>query len=61
MRYLNWKSSNGRETVDELDPATFPSRKAYREEAGRLLREYVQAFASGAHYWSSRPCANWSR
>ena len=57
--YLNWKGPQGRETVDELDRATFPDFKAFRAEKLRLIREYAMAGMSGV-YSSSRPCKGWS-
>lgn len=55
--YLNWKAPQGRETIDELSPADFPTRQAFRLELRRLISEYH--LAGMACYSSSRPCANW--
>lgn len=58
MIYLNWKGPQGRETVDELDPHHFPTRKAFREEVSRMIGEYRM---SGMNvYSSSRPCRDWN-
>jgi hypothetical protein len=57
--FLNWKNSQGRETVDELDSKSFSNCSAFRSEKSRLLREYNMAFNSGNLYWSSRRCKNW--
>lgn len=56
--YLNWRGSQGRETIDQLDRHDFASRKEYRQEQERLLGEYALAGMAGA-YWSSRPCKGW--
>lgn len=55
--FLNWKSSYGRETVDELSEQDFATWKEYRAEIRRLCGEY--AMAGMAVYPSSRACANW--
>lgn len=57
--FLNWRGAQGRETIDELDPASFPDRAAFRAEQRRLTGEYALAGMGGA-YWSSRPCKGWS-
>ncbi|WP_370193839.1 MULTISPECIES: hypothetical protein [Aurantimonas] len=60
--YLNWKGPAGRETIDEVDRATFGEGregfKACRAEVRRLIDEYALAGMPGV-YSSSRPCANW--
>lgn len=55
--YFNYRGGCGRETVDELDPADFPTRKAFRDERDRLQSEY--ALAGMAVHTSSRACAGW--
>lgn len=59
--FLNYKTSQGRETIDELEynETTFDSFKQFRQEKNRLLSEYMLAFNSNSIYWSSRCCANW--
>jgi hypothetical protein len=57
--YLNWKTSQGRETIDELNQKDFTDYKAFRKEKSRLLSEYTMAYNSNSIYWSSRCCANW--
>lgn len=57
--YLNFKTSQGRETIDELDQKDFTDYKLFRKEKSRLLSEYIMAYNSGNIYWSSRCCANW--
>jgi hypothetical protein len=57
--FLNWKQSQGRETIDELSLSDFPDSKAFRKEKNRLLAEYQMAYNSANIYWSSRCCANW--
>jgi hypothetical protein len=57
--YLNWKGPQGRETVDEVshDPEHWPTARAMRAEARRLVSEY--AMCGMNVYTSSRPCSNW--
>lgn len=55
--YLNMKTNQGRETVDELDSADFETRKAFRKECSRLIGEYN--LCNMAVYQSTRACANW--
>ena len=56
--YFNFRGQQGRETVDELDPADFPDRKAVAFHRDRLQSEY--ALAGMAVYTSSRACAGWN-
>ena len=58
IRYLNWHSGYGRETVDEVRQCDFTDDKAWRKETGRLLAEYRMA-GYGTIYSSARPCKNW--
>lgn len=55
--YLNWRGPQGRETVDELSAADFPTWRDYRAELYRLIDEYT--LAGMAVYASARMCANW--
>lgn len=55
--YLNWKGPQGRETIDEITRADFPTYQAFRLELRRLLSEY--ALAGMFCIPSTRPCANW--
>lgn len=55
--YLNMKSANARETVDELSPKDFPTVKAFRAELRRLIGEYQ--LCGMPVYSSSRMCSNW--
>ena len=57
MIYLNWKGPLGRETVDEVDPADFTSRRAAMQYAKTLRREY--AIVHMDVYTSSRACKGW--
>lgn len=50
MKYIQLKSSQGLETVDE-----FSSIK----EARLMLKEYRVSDPSGYYYISSRPCKAW--
>ena len=66
--YLNWKMSEGRETVDQLDSddivtggGAWSDYKAFKAEKARLLQEYQLAFGYGELYWSQRCCKNWSK
>jgi hypothetical protein len=56
--YLNWKGTQGRETVDELERNDFANYKAFKVEINRLISEYAMAGMGGV-YSSSRMCANW--
>ena len=58
MLYLNWRGPQGRETVDQLDPADFPTHAAFRAERDRLLGEYSMAGMGGV-YASTRACSGW--
>lgn len=49
--YINLKSSQGRETVDEFDT---------RKEARAMLSEYRLASPSLNYYLSSRCCKGWN-
>lgn len=57
--YINWKGPCGRETIDCVDvqPEYWPTQKAMRREAYRLVSEYHMC--GQAAYVSTRPCANW--
>jgi len=57
--FLNWKGPQGRETIDEISRASFPTFQAYRLELRRLISEYH--LAGMACYSSSRPCARSNR
>ena len=57
MRYLNYKSSYGVETIDQIDQKDFISYKEYREELVRLLNEY--RLAGMDVYNSSRSTKDW--
>ena len=56
-RYLNIKSPQGVETVDELSSADFQDRKAFKAELERLSSEYH--FAGMAVYISTRCDKSW--
>lgn len=56
-RYLNIKSPQGVETVDELCSADFPHRKAFKAELERLTSEYH--LAGMAVYVSTRCDSSW--
>lgn len=56
-RYLNMRSSEGVETVDELDSKDFKSPREFRAELIRLKNEY--ALAGMAVYVSQVPCRDW--
>jgi len=40
IRYINLKTNQGVETVDQLDRQDFESYKAFKIELNRLLTEY---------------------
>ena len=57
--YINARTAQGRETVDSVDPDPeyWPTPRAMRKEAARLVSEYH--LCGIAAYTSTRPCANW--
>lgn len=57
--YINVRISRGRETVDSVDPSPeyWPTARAMRKEAVRLVAEY--RLAGMAVYMSSRACKGW--
>lgn len=58
-RYINFKSSYGVETVDELSLADFDNYKAFRKELSRLVSEYRM---SGMDvYTSQRADKTWNK
>ena len=57
MRYLNYKSSYGIETVDQIDQKDFIFYKEYRQELVRLLNEY--RLAGMNVYVSRRSTKDW--
>ena len=59
MQYLNAKTSQGVETIDELNRNDFKTFKEYKAEGARLLEEYRLAFHSGEIYWSNRCTKEW--
>ncbi len=59
MIFLNWRGAQGRETVDQVDPAAFPDRKACNAETRRLIGEYALAGMGGV-YTSTRACKGWN-
>ena len=55
--FLNLKTSQGRETVDQFDKQEGQSSKEYRAYVRSMVREYQ---ITGMNvYTSSRCCANW--
>ena len=57
MKYINMKSSYGTETVDELNPNDFPSRREFSVELRRLVNEY--RIAGMDVYTSTRCTKDW--
>ena len=57
MRYFNYKSSYGIETVDQIDQRDFIWYKYYRQELVRLLNEY--RLAGMDVYVSRRSTKDW--
>jgi hypothetical protein len=62
MTYLNIKTSQGVETIDELNEKDFKSYSEYRKELKRLISEYRLAsnFYSGV-YTSQRCTKDWKK
>ena len=57
IRYLNFKSIYGTETVDQLDSRDFSFFKEYRKELQRMVKEYR---ISGVDvYISQRSAKDW--
>ena len=57
MKYYNYKTGYGVETVDQIDQKDFIWYKEYRQELRRLLNEYR---SSGMDvYISSRSTKDW--
>lgn len=55
--YLNLKTSQGRETVDQFDKQDGQSNKEHRAYVRNMVKEYHLAGMNV--YTSSRCCANW--
>lgn len=55
--FLNMKTSQGRDTVDEFEKQEGQSSKEYRSYVRNMIREY--SLAGMNVYSSSRCCANW--
>ena len=58
MTYLNIKTSEGVETIDELNEKDFNTCKEYRTELKRLLNEYRTASNWHAGIYTSQRCTN---
>lgn len=58
MIYLNIKTSEGTETVGELNEKYFNSYKEYRTELKRLINEYKLASNYYAGIYTSQRCTN---
>lgn len=60
MTYLNIKTAQGVETIDELNPNDFTTYKEYRTELKRLKNEYRTASSCYASiYTSQRSTKDW--
>jgi hypothetical protein len=57
MKYYNYKTGYGVETVDQIDQKDFIWYKEYRQELRRLLNEY--RLAGMNVYVSSRSTKDW--
>ena len=55
--FLNLKTNQGRETVDQFDKAEGQTAKEYRAYVRSMVAEYQRAGMNV--YSSSRCCANW--
>jgi len=58
MIYLNIKTSEGVETIDELNDKDFNSYKDYKMELKRLLNEYRTASNFYSGIYTSQRCTN---
>lgn len=59
MKYFNIKTSQGAETIDELNSKDYKTHKEFRSELKRLVNEY--RIAGINTYISQRACKEWSR
>lgn len=55
--FLNAKTSEGIETIDELNKGDFKTIKEFKQELKRLIQEYKLIGLN--IYPSSRACKNW--
>lgn len=61
IRYINVKTSQGIETIDELHEKDFPNRKAFHKELWQLKEKYALAYRGTGlvPYTSQRPTKDW--
>lgn len=57
IRYINYKSSQGVETFDEINSKDFESSKAFRKELRSLIMNYN--LVQQGCYISTRPTKDW--
>ncbi|HEY6143694.1 MAG TPA: hypothetical protein VIV55_09820 [Flavobacterium sp.] len=58
MTYLNIKTSEGVETIDELNPKDFKTYKEFLKELKRLKGEYQNASPFYGRLYTSQRCTN---
>lgn len=59
MKYLNLKTSQGVETVDEVNPKDFKNNKEFKKELKRLVNEYH--LCNMPVYISNRATKDWKQ
>jgi len=59
MVYINTKNNYGVETIDQIDPGDFPTRKEYRKEIKNCMDEYRLIYS--LVYLSQRCDKTWKR
>lgn len=57
--FINYRSKQGVETVDEFTREPNQSPKEFRKYVSRMLAEYNLAYGGGC-YRSSRACKDWT-
>ena len=57
MIYLNAKTSQGTETIDQIDRKDFETFREYKKEIRNLIENYRLIGLNV--YKSQRPCKNW--
>lgn len=57
MRYINWRSESGLETIDQIDPKDFNTYQLFRKELRSVFRSYKEMGMN--IYISQRSCRDW--
>lgn len=60
--YLNIRTSEGVETVDEISRSSYPSYKEFRKARLELIREYRKAHSYYSGIYTSKRCTrDWQK